>query len=508
MKQVFASLAATALLLCSTASAQLDSTFATNGIYKNALGAGTTDAFSDVARQSDGKLVSCGYFRLSDGTYKAIVQRFDSTGVLDNSFSSDGAVTQSAVYNCAWYAVAIQADGKIVVAGYVKPDQGVQNATLVARFNADGTTDNDFGAGGTAFVDINTGADDHAESLCIQPDGSILVGGKYSNGSLYKPFIYRLTAAGVLDNTFNSTGKLLINTALTHNEGSINKIIYYNNKIYFTYNDAMDIRVRRLNTNGSDDSSFGAASNGLFVYSFGSNIDKVYDMSIDADGKIVVAGNSYVSQQGNLGIVFRIKADGSALDNTFGVDGTNSFNMGNTANQSFCRGIHQRADGHYWVSAYYEEWVGETPIPAQHAALLLDANGGMVPYWGDGGILTIATTTGSDYTAGSIAWGDRLLLFGHANEDNAMLKFKRGMIQTGVEAPAFAATLSPNPAREVLYIAAEQPLTGELHSLLGATVARYDGTGVLNLSGIAPGMYLLTLRDAQGQTATQRVVVK
>ena len=78
-------------------------------------------------------------------------------------------------------AVALQADGKIVVAGQ-SDGQGSNPDFAVARYNADGSLDAAFGSGGKLTVDF-FGASDGAESVAVQPDGKIVLGGFARNGS-------------------------------------------------------------------------------------------------------------------------------------------------------------------------------------------------------------------------------------------------------------------------------------------------------------------------------------
>lgn len=511
MKSLFTTMLSAGVLLAATpAFAQLDSTFATNGIYQTGL-ASTEDAITGAARQSDGKIVTCGYLRLSDFTYKAIVQRFDSSGVLDNSFSGDGKDIQPALHDCVWYDAKVQSDGKIVVAGYVTPDKNTSISTLVARYNADGTVDQSFGVGGTSMINPSS-YDDNASSICIQPDGAILIGGKYQTyssifGYSDNAFIARLTTAGVLDTSFNHSGMVFFSAGF-FGASAVNDIKYHDGKIYLTQSEGSSAVLRRLNPNGTTDTSFGQNASGSFSFQ---NTGTITPEAIDIapDGKVVIAGSFYNGQLSHFnGWIARVLANGSGLDTNFGssmIAGATFLSMGNAGNDAFCTGLHRRADGHYWLAGYVEPSSGD---PAEHAALIITPEGDPLSYWGTGGNAIVATTTGRDYTAGSIAWGDRLLTFGHADSDNAMLKFKRSMIQTGIEAPTFAANVYPNPAREVLHIAADQPLTGELLSLTGTVVARYDGTGTLNISQLPAGIYLLRLVNTQGETSHQRVVIE
>jgi uncharacterized delta-60 repeat protein len=131
----------------------------------------------DVALTGDGKIVVVGRVGLGPAVFA--LARFDATGAPDPEFGAGGLVTTpigtgDAVAN----AVAVQPDGKLVVAGYAF-DGGTAGFAVV-RYTADGVPDPGFGAGGIVTVDFY-GADDRAECVAIQPDGGIVVAGSAGN---------------------------------------------------------------------------------------------------------------------------------------------------------------------------------------------------------------------------------------------------------------------------------------------------------------------------------------
>lgn len=169
-----------------TDSGKLDKTFNKNG-YNVYAPAGFSDvAAGGVALQSDGKIVVVGRFRFNDGSFDMFVARFKSTGQLDTAFGSAGYVSldvdgAASVTSEAGGGVAIQPDGKIVVAG-TKWDTlaPVPASVLVARLNSNGTMDSSFGIGGfklgspvgTEYHDFRGGA------VALQSNGNIIVAGQ------------------------------------------------------------------------------------------------------------------------------------------------------------------------------------------------------------------------------------------------------------------------------------------------------------------------------------------
>src|SRR5687767_6006021 len=146
---------------------------------------------TDIAVQADGKIVIVGYLDIQRPNGPVILARYNANGSLDATFGNGGitAVTFPHAHNLS--AIAIQADGKIVVAGTVAYDH---DEFLVARFETNGTLDTSFNRGGFIYVDF--GNDDGASDLAIQPNGKIvIVGGSAGN----KFAVARLNSDGSLD---------------------------------------------------------------------------------------------------------------------------------------------------------------------------------------------------------------------------------------------------------------------------------------------------------------------
>ncbi len=139
----------------------LDPTFGTNGIVK------VDSSFDKVVVQTNGKIVAVGH-SWNGSKFTGFVARFLTNGVLDQSFSEDG-IQQSDFFIAA---VAIQGDGKIVVAG------SGESKMVIARYNADGNLDRTFSDDGIQTTDFGSGTyDAHANSVAVQSDGKIVAAG-------------------------------------------------------------------------------------------------------------------------------------------------------------------------------------------------------------------------------------------------------------------------------------------------------------------------------------------
>ena len=164
-----------------------------------------------VALQPDGKIVVAGASPLvSDVDFKKkghfALARFDSDGSLDTSFGLSGKVFTAIGTNDVAYAVAIQPDGKIVAAGSSLILSN--NEFAVARYFPSGARDQLFGTGGAATALVGTNAD-QVRAIQIQPDGKIVVAGIATDSTGTNHFaLARFTTNGALDANFGSGGKL------------------------------------------------------------------------------------------------------------------------------------------------------------------------------------------------------------------------------------------------------------------------------------------------------------
>jgi uncharacterized delta-60 repeat protein len=142
-----------------------------------------------VAIQSDGKIVAAGSAR-TPGFFSQDVAlvRYNTNGALDSSFGSGGIVRTPIGTNDDYaYALAIQSDGKLVVAGYAYNFTTSVNDFALARYNTDSSLDSSFGSGGTLTTPVGTGTA-VARAIAIQADGKIVVAGSARPGSTIDDF--------------------------------------------------------------------------------------------------------------------------------------------------------------------------------------------------------------------------------------------------------------------------------------------------------------------------------
>jgi uncharacterized delta-60 repeat protein len=181
---------------------RLDTTLGTNGKVTTAIGG--QDFATAVAIQSDGKIVVAGY-SLNGANDDFALARYNTDGSLDTTFDTDGKVTTAigaSVDRAS--AVAIQSDGKILVAGF--SSDGFSTDFALARYNADGSLDTTFSSDGKVTTAIGASYD-YASAMAIQSNGKIVVAGSALINYTDDFALARYNADGSLDTTFQIAGK-------------------------------------------------------------------------------------------------------------------------------------------------------------------------------------------------------------------------------------------------------------------------------------------------------------
>jgi uncharacterized delta-60 repeat protein len=284
----------------------LDTTFGSGGKKVIDFG-GEDESVFGAALQADGKIVLAG-----DSHFKVAVARLKPNGALDASFEGDGKKVFSWGALSRAQAVVMAPNGKILLAGFSGPEGG---NIQVARLKANGLLDTTFGTGGKAAVDF--GGDDFGMAMARQADGRILVAGRSSAAGAV---VARLRATGTLDPDFDGDGRVTLPGG-----GSASAVLVQPDRNIVVAGNAMGsgvMTVTRLTPTGGLDPTFGAG--GTATIDFASLADLAAGAALQPNGKIVVAGYS----QGTEDVaVARLNANGSP-DATFGVAGKATVEFG------------------------------------------------------------------------------------------------------------------------------------------------------------------------------------
>ena len=155
--------------------------FGPDGYRETDLGS-AGDAANAVAIQPDGKIVLAGVTSSMSSDFA--LARYNDDGSLDTTFSGDGKLTTDFAGNDdTGTGVAVQPDGRIVVAGY--SFSGTTNHDFaVARYNPDGSLDTSFSGDGKQTADL--GSNDIATGIALQPDGKIVLAGYSEPGAAHR----------------------------------------------------------------------------------------------------------------------------------------------------------------------------------------------------------------------------------------------------------------------------------------------------------------------------------
>ena len=266
----------------------LDTSFNSTGKVTTPIGVGDDVGVSSVV-QNDGKIVVAGY-SFNGSNYDFGLVRYNLNGTLDTNFNGTGKVITDFGGNDFPNSMVLQADGKLVVAGYTSIGN---NDFAVARYNTNGTLDTSFNGTGRITVAFGSGSD-LGQSVALQADGKIVVAGVSNTNGSYDFALIRFSADGSLDTSFNGTGKVTTSIGSATDSGrsvavlSDGKIVVAGYAFNGTKN---NFALARYNTNGTLDTSF--CGSGKVITAVGSGDDTIYGMAIQNDGRIVVTGQSF-----------------------------------------------------------------------------------------------------------------------------------------------------------------------------------------------------------------------
>lgn len=389
-----------------------------------------------MALQSDGKIVAVGQAGSFPNLKMAIV-RLNPDGTRDPGFGSGGVTTLALDGFDGANGVAIQSDGKIVVAGLRNNTSLTAYKCVFLRFNPNGTLDATFGVGGVSTFDTTTGGNyQNLFRVLVQPDGKIVASGS-SNGAM---LAIRLLPDGSPDPGFATGGIFKLN--IGSSAFAIRLAIQSDNKIVLagTTQPPRSMVAVRLNTDGTLDSSFG--SGGVITPAAGYEADA---LAIQQDGKLILAGVH--SGFNDSFAAVRCLTNG-ALDPSFGNNGTFTFNGGTFSSSGPSLGVSDAAiqtDGRIVVGGYdCPDCVFQQGGHSKFALWRLTSNGNLDPSFGNNGL---ATTTFPDHAGqGTNVYTDSIA--GLAIQPDGKIAIV-GTVQASLQFFGFAryigATLTPTP---------------------------------------------------------------
>jgi uncharacterized delta-60 repeat protein len=343
----------------------LDGTFGSGGrvqvtfnpfIFGPLLGDGS------IAVQPDGKILLVGT-SVEPGTtnYDFALARLLPDGQLDPTFGDGGKVT---TYSGAQFTdmspsggMVLQPDGKILVSGY-REYYGAYpyvDQSVVIRYNPDGSLDTSFGSGGRATFALPQGFD-RGSSLALAADGKVVIGGFVTDPVTFFEdyFLERVGPDGTPDSTFGSGGQIITPFSGSFDQGGPLAIrpdgrILVGGTTFDPVTFQASMSVAQFTAGGAVDTSFGAGGQASVAFAGDPNFDfgLLGGMSLQADGKVVVAGTWYTfdpvtSVSSGYVAVSRFTAGGSADPSFAGGSMVTTGQAGSTA-EAF--GVTVKGDG-------------------------------------------------------------------------------------------------------------------------------------------------------------------
>jgi uncharacterized delta-60 repeat protein len=307
---------------------------------------GGADFGQAVALQPDGKIVVAGYSSATGTWDFAVARLLVPEGTFDSSFGGgDGSSLIHLGGEDRGRAVVLQPDGKIVVAGsFTKPNPQLPGATtidfaVVRLLVPEGTFDTSYGLG-DGWSSLEFGGNDEGRAVALQPDGKILVVGESnSNGTNDFAVVRLLVPEGTLDLSFG--GARLMDFGGTEDYGSA-VVLQPDGKIVVAGEAGGNFAVARLQPNGELDTTFGLG--GKSIVDFG-GFDGGDAVALQPDGKIVVAGSTGTTTISDFAVA-RLQPNG-VLDTTFGTEGRSIVDFGGT---DFGKAVALQPDGRIVVA--------------------------------------------------------------------------------------------------------------------------------------------------------------
>lgn len=278
----------------------LDQSFGIGGKVITSITSGQDKAYG-VVIQLDGKIIVAGYSTSTLTGKDFTVVRYNTDGSLDNTFGTNGIVTTDLLLGSEdiAYSVALQTDGKFVLAGYC--DNGSNRDAALVRYNSNGILDNTFGTNGIVLTDFENLQQDEIKTVKIHPlSGKIVVGGSSAiSSSIGKPVLARYNSDGSIDSSFNNTGVKLLWVAVNDNNRifSVEDLVIESNlkiscvgyRKQISTSIVIEYWAARVLSDGNMDTSF--SLDGVLQYDDGSGSSSAHGLLLNTNQDMVLCGS-------------------------------------------------------------------------------------------------------------------------------------------------------------------------------------------------------------------------
>lgn len=340
-------------LAVSAAEVTLDTTFGGTGVvrpaFENLPSPDAAGTGRSVAVQPDGRIVVAGFSR-AQMVQKFVVTRLLADGTPDASFGVQGSLVVPLERDASASCVTLLPDGGILAAG--KASNGVYDDMIVVKLDASGALDTAFGQDGKVILDFH-GDDDAAAALAVDAQGRVLVAGSAVNAGVWSFAVARLSAAGVPDAGFGTDGRVSFHLGSDSHARDV--VVQSSGRILLGGSSGPlrhHFSLAAFDDSGALDTTFGPDEQGYVVTTVGANNpdSSISSLALYSDGKILAVGYATINpaRRKNLGLV-RYTADGLP-DLGFGTSGTRYMSLGSGSEASEGTGVSLLGDGRFVVS--------------------------------------------------------------------------------------------------------------------------------------------------------------
>jgi uncharacterized delta-60 repeat protein len=499
----------------------IDPSFADNG--KLIIDNGNVDLFTDVEIQNDQKIVAVGITYDAAFVASAQAMRFWPDGSPDLTFGTNGVFTYSLNFEANIYACTIRDNGKIVMTGSTTDYNDYR--ILLIQLNEDGTLDNSFGTNGVVVQKIGPDMnffEDHSYAIALQDDGMILVAGKsYNLDYRFVPVVVRFTENGELDTAFGTNGVASVpvidvendfDCLVVQDDGKIVASGHYANELL-----SFALLVARFLPDGTLDDTFG--DNGIINYPYQADAEG-FGITLTSDDKILLTGFTASASYNYSMMLMKFDQQGNP-DPGFGDEGLVIADYGS---YDIGYGIHVQSNDKILVAGTSGELVPndcDMALWRYNPDGTLDntfGTNGMskIQFYGnpDEGLAMAHQSDGKIVIAGKAR---------NANFDYAMVRILNDFSTSLPETNELAVlSVAPNPVAQNSNVAIsfEMIEAGEVHlefitlqgNLAGIVELGHQDAGLQTStitipSSVEPGVYFIRVRGNGNEGATSKIIV-
>ncbi|MFZ4739538.1 MAG: T9SS type A sorting domain-containing protein [Bacteroidales bacterium] len=472
----------------------LDSSFGNTGIVE-------IPNFSEIDKMTvcdDGKIICLGYHieNSISGIYHLVLAKYNTDGTLDSGFGSNGFINTSIDYSEIPYALLVQSDEKILIAGSI---YGSGEISFIVRYHSDGSLDNTFGINGVRKINYLRSI----SSLALLPNNQIIAGGSFNSDY---SIVAKFNSDGTSDTTFGTSGFISYSSqGFDYNSTYLN--VLNDGKILTCGSDYTDsnnpkIAIIKIKSDGAYDTLFG--SNGKVIIDIFNLYPVIYDEYCDkfqelSNGKILLGGHSHSS------LLIKLLPNGN-LDSSFVNNGilTHTYSYG---------GFMVQNNGKILVC-------GVKLISNDNNGYTLtrfNSNGILDTSFNTTGFFDIDVSTGNDYPkAMSIQNDDKILITGYSCINNTyftpLVRLKVNEIVSISENTNNGNIIefSPNPFNDDIQITSKDEVIKE--------ISIYDTKGILIFNDrinnfqkiisldITKGIYICKVTTNKGNISIKKII--